>query len=1205
MGISLEQFSQQVVESGLLSADDLQTAMAGARGEQPRDAEQFARLLVRQKLLTAFQAQQIYSGKGKTLNLGNYVILEKLGQGGMGMVLKAQHRRMDRIVALKVLSPAVVKTPDLLARFHREVKAAARLAHQNIVIAFDADEANGTHFLVMQYVEGDDLSSLVRKKGPLPVSQAVNCVLQIAQGLEYAHQHGVIHRDIKPANLLLDAQGTVKILDMGLARIEGETGAQAELTSTGAVMGTVDYMAPEQALSTRNADARSDIYSLGITLWYLLTGKPAYEGDSLMARLLAHRESPIPSLREVSPLVSPDLDAVFAKMIAKQPEDRYQSMTDVVAALRQCLDGTASAPSIISQPGEDSRFSAFLRGIDSSGGRTAVVPEKLKFSAPNGEQTLTLQSSQVESDPQTERTLMSELRARKRARSQSGAPWWRERNTWIAAGGSLVILGALVLLFSGRRESELDPQVTPSSHLPAADLPGPTSADRTLAATAPATTSIASHTVNSANGQIDLLSLVDMSRDAPADLKGKSIDRTSGFLWENMGPDTQISLPIVPQGDYRMHVELTRLNNDGSVNFVVPVADRRVKIIIMPGGGINARQNGVVDDRLGTLAIGRRYSVDIDVSSSGANGEVEVSVGDRSYLLWSGKLSDLRPFSEIPDSKTVRILRDDTPGFGAFSNSARIQFHAISLVMRSGQADLLRLPNSPKADTATQSISANAPRFIDLLPHVDLQRDIGAGNWKLVSDGVACENPAGANVLQLPYEPPEEYDFEIEFTPTGGEKNVNQYLAANGRMFTWKLNSHGVNPPLYGFELLDGKFAKDLKEAAIQIAEPIQDGRRYRSTVEVRRGSLRTLLDGKELVHWSGEFNRLSMENSTPMRYPGRLGIGSWRRSATFHAVRVREVSAPGRLLSGIPPPAVAPFDASQAKQHQQAWARFLGTQIETVNSIGMRMTLIPPGEFLMGCSEEEHAELAKTEPEGSRFPEIFRNERPQHRVRITRPFAIGTCEVTRGEFRQFVDATRYVTEAERAAAAGSEVKNPTGVWNGELGFSNSDRHPVIVVTWKDALAFCDWLSQKEGAKYTLPTEAQAEYVCRAGQQDLWAGSKESLSERAWLGPPSPRQVGLKQANPFGLFDVQGNVGEWCLDGFAPYGPGDATDPLIPSSGPYRHVRGGNFKTPASHLRPGKRGWIPPELHQGEIGFRVVRLFDEPVMPRAASQSMK
>jgi eukaryotic-like serine/threonine-protein kinase len=304
MSVGLEQFQQQIATSGLMSAEELAAWIDQLPADsRPQDSRQLARELVRQKKLTAFQAQQIYAGKGRSLILGNYVILDKLGQGGMGMVLKAQHRRMERVVALKVISPKAVRSPEALARFHREVKAAARLEHPNIVIAHDADEAAGTHFMVMQYVEGSDLSAMVRQHGPLAVGRALDCILQAARGLQYAHEHGVVHRDIKPANLLLDEQGTVKILDMGLARLDSAGVQQDELTGTGQIMGTVDYMAPEQAVDTKHADARADIYSLGVTLWYLLTGRHLYAGETPLEKIMAHQTKPIPSLRAARPEV--------------------------------------------------------------------------------------------------------------------------------------------------------------------------------------------------------------------------------------------------------------------------------------------------------------------------------------------------------------------------------------------------------------------------------------------------------------------------------------------------------------------------------------------------------------------------------------------------------------------------------------------------------------------------------------------------------------------------------------------------------------------------------------------------------------------------------------------------------------------------------------------------------------------------------------
>lgn len=377
MAVPLEQFVKQLEESGILAGDTLQDFLP-PRGE-PKDAEELARELVRQKKLTKFQAAEVYRGQGKSLTLGNYTLLEKIGAGGMGQVFKAEHRRMHRIVAVKMLPAGMLKNPAVVARFEREVRAAAKLNHPNIVTAFDADNANGVLLLIMEYVEGTDLSALVKKNGPLPVEQAVNYVLQAARGLAAAHFEGIVHRDIKPANLLLDQNGVVKILDMGLARIDsvGDASPQSELTNTGAVMGTVDYMAPEQALDTKTADARADIYSLGCTLFYLLTGKPVYTGDTLMKKLLAHREQPIPSLQAIRPEVPAQIDAVFRRMVAKQVEDRYQTISEVIADLERLGTGQArpAEPQVSRSSPADEGMTNFLKEI-SAGPTPSTRPKK-------------------------------------------------------------------------------------------------------------------------------------------------------------------------------------------------------------------------------------------------------------------------------------------------------------------------------------------------------------------------------------------------------------------------------------------------------------------------------------------------------------------------------------------------------------------------------------------------------------------------------------------------------------------------------------------------------------------------------------------------------------------------------------------------------------------------------------------------------------
>jgi CheY-like chemotaxis protein len=334
--LSRDEFLQVLADSGLFGPDEL--AAPELCSSSLPDADAVARHFESTGRLTSFQTRALRERKFSELLIGNYEILDRLGVGGMGTVFKARHRRMKRVVALKVMSRALCRDQKSVQRFQREVEAIARLSHPNIVLAHDADEAEIGHFLVMEYVSGTDLASLVQRSGPFTVREAVSCIRQAARGLEYAHAQGIIHRDIKPANLLRDAQGVVKITDLGLARLNDPAGgpvANSGLTQAGGVVGTVDYMSPEQAFDSTRIDPRADIYSLGCTLHYLLTGAPPYTGTSIMATLLKHRESPVPALTAVRPDVPAALDAAFHQMMAKNPAHRFPSMSALLTALDQ------------------------------------------------------------------------------------------------------------------------------------------------------------------------------------------------------------------------------------------------------------------------------------------------------------------------------------------------------------------------------------------------------------------------------------------------------------------------------------------------------------------------------------------------------------------------------------------------------------------------------------------------------------------------------------------------------------------------------------------------------------------------------------------------------------------------------------------------------------------------------------------------------
>jgi serine/threonine protein kinase len=294
----------ELESSGLLSPSIVEHRDALLKSAS---AEQAAQELVRLQLLTEFQAEVTLKQEAIPLVIGDYIVEKMLGRGGMGYVLKARHRRMKRAVAIKFLIKSLTESEDFQKRFEREVEAAAQLDHQNIGTAYDAGIHDGNHYLVMQFVEGDDLANLVKTQGPLSVAKAVDVVRQVAEGLDYAHELGIVHRDIKPSNLLMDRKGAVRVLDMGLARIQRSPGdavdgtGNADLTGTGSVLGTIDYMAPEQALDAKKADHLADIYSLGCTLYFVLTGNPPFGNETIMRRLLAHRQSKIPRIQQIRP----------------------------------------------------------------------------------------------------------------------------------------------------------------------------------------------------------------------------------------------------------------------------------------------------------------------------------------------------------------------------------------------------------------------------------------------------------------------------------------------------------------------------------------------------------------------------------------------------------------------------------------------------------------------------------------------------------------------------------------------------------------------------------------------------------------------------------------------------------------------------------------------------------------------------------------
>lgn len=339
--LSVSSFLDYLERSQLVEPDVLKPALdafhAAHPDASPEDAQPLAAFLVEKGLLTSWQAEKLMEKKYRGFFLGKYRMLRLLGSGGMSTVYLAEHRLMHRQRAIKVLPRRRVNDSSYLARFHLEAQATAQLDHPNIVRCYDVDNEDDTHYIVMEYIEGKDLHTIVKEDGPLPLELACNYIAQAAEGLHHAHQNGLIHRDVKPANLLVDARGVVKILDLGLALFSDSERASLTIEHNENVLGTADYLAPEQAVSSHNVDHRADIYGLGCTLYYLLTGRPPFPEGTLAQRIAKHQTQMPEDIRKLRPDCPRDLADICVKMMQKRPEKRYADMREVAGVLQQWL----------------------------------------------------------------------------------------------------------------------------------------------------------------------------------------------------------------------------------------------------------------------------------------------------------------------------------------------------------------------------------------------------------------------------------------------------------------------------------------------------------------------------------------------------------------------------------------------------------------------------------------------------------------------------------------------------------------------------------------------------------------------------------------------------------------------------------------------------------------------------------------------------
>lgn len=852
MGISAKKFVESLSAHSILSTGELSTIRDQIPADKlETDGEFLARDLIKAGKLTKYQASNVYQGRGKGLVFGDYVVLDKLGAGGMGQVFKAQHRRMKRVVALKVLPSQATKTERNVKRFYQEVEVAAQLTHPNIVTSFDAGESHGLHYLVMEYVEGKDLSSYVSQHGTLSVEQSVNCILQAARGLEYAHGRGIIHRDIKPSNLLLDRNGVVKILDMGLARSDstsGESGG-SELTESGQVMGTAEYMSPEQAQDARTADFRSDIYSLGCSLFRILIGRPPYTGETSIQKILAHREQPIPSLRALRPDVPDTLDKLFQAMVAKKVDDRITPMSAVVKALEAISAGVNADEASVVLGAEDlgGELNQFLSSISSgSGGSSSMVGRK---------KSATENKSATEMGSQTSLSGDSQLHVPQAA----GMPRWVP----IAAGGgvaALVLIVVLIVMFSRGGD---EPQVaanntgaTTNETKEEEQAKPPEKTEKPESKTDQATTKVTpDNKVDFSTAEpvkaaldftkpIDLLAQIDPKRDG---VQGKwkfdnEVLVTASGNWDRM------QIPVTPPEEYDLAVTFERAGGGGGFLVGLPWKGSQPLVIVDGWAGkvsglqwIDAKQADANETRL-----------DGQVLSSGPN-EIVCSVrkngvlatcNGNPFVRWTG---DPKRLSLGPETKVPMTSQPFLGTFGSPFRVSKLEFRPPDRKQDSVLSSTTPLVSSPAAMPLAPPQELKATGTTDLIALVDPVKHRRDGTW--TKEGSVLVSPMRNgpwSFIVIPAIPPDEYDLTLTIDPKEVGDPVCIGLFVQGRPAAAM-----IDPKNAGLELVDNEGYRS--NWASRRLPAITINKATTITCAVRKGRVFAFVDKALAFDWSGD----------------------------------------------------------------------------------------------------------------------------------------------------------------------------------------------------------------------------------------------------------------------------------------------------------------------------------------------------------------
>ncbi|HBJ36770.1 MAG TPA: hypothetical protein DDZ51_18850 [Planctomycetaceae bacterium] len=972
-----------------------------------------------------------------------YQIEGTLGQGGMGEVLLATDTRLKRKVAIKRVLGPLAQSKSALARFVTEAQAIATLNHPHVVQIHDYGRSSDGPFLIMEYVDGGTLLDQCSGDA-ISLETAVNLACQLCDGLGKAHDAGIIHRDIKPANVLMTKDGTPKLTDFGLAKIEaGDDG----MTMTGAVLGTVDFMPPEQRRDAALIDARSDLWSLAATLYQMVTGK-----SPKVIRL-----DQVPA----------SLTKFLGKALEDAPDDRFQNAIEFRESLRATLTtrdlqltdltvGQCNQCNAINEAGRK-----YCRGC---GGSLEVTCLSCEAQLPIWDQYCGNCGSN-QNDLVKER--LAEL-------SDRQADAIRELNAYDYES-------AIAIATEIRDQS--DPRL---GHYR------------------------------------------EWSEQFIEDVQSQQTqqwDRINSLVDEALTHEAAFDYPAA------IHALLQ-----------VPEPLREVTTSRWPDG--IASHLSRVKDKLSEC---KRLELHI------------------SQCIAAKKLTGL-----LKDVESLHALRPDRADVITIKDKLVARRENLRAVCDQAYAEAQRLFAAQDYDACLKEFGKIDADFADssimkMIGEVQARRSRLSQLRQIISHAVATKAPEGLL-------PKVNEALEIKADAPDLRKLQEQLLKREERLSA-----------LNQIETLDRNVhTRRLSKAIAVIAATILFGVLFAGTFKLLKDSgykdSSRQITGESVPRDTNEPTSPVPEVDLPTppakysSFPSLKESGevstTWPLSSKNDSDRSKSVEVEGfsdRKQSSLqaPPIPIAPFSENEAKSHQAAWAAYLDQPVEFTNSIGMKLKLIPAGTFMMGSPESE---------------EERRDNETRHRVTLTKPYHLGTTEVTQGQWESVMGTT---------------------LWKGQMYVQEGSNNAATYVSWDDAVEFCRRLSAKEGRTYRLPTEAEWEYACRAGKTTAYSFGDDAaqLSEYGWWGgidgngnsqaEQYAHAVGLKRANAFGLYDMHGNVWEWCSDWYGDYPASAQVDPLGAAPGSERVFRGGGWDHNVWGCRSAFRMWSAPGYRSFYLGFRL------------------